>query len=547
MRLGGARVMAAGAMLALALLSDPEGAFADCAGVPPVSNTTLTTVAVATGLAGRPLFVTAPPGDRDRLFIVEQNGTIRIKRRGEPVGQNTLFLDLTSRVQASTSLNEMGLLGLAFDPDHATNGYFYVNYTEGALGGPWFTVVARYSLTAGDPNSGDFGSETRLLRFLQPQSNHNGGQLTFGPDGFLYIATGDGGGGGDSGTGHATCGNGQSLGTLLGKMLRVDVRGIDPLSRVPDCGGGPSGYRIPSDNPVNDGTGGGCDEIWDYGLRNPWRSSFDALTGDLYIADVGQSCWEEVDYEPGGSAGGVNYGWRQMEGKQCFRSGTPINCDPNGVACSGVPNCDDPALIQPILDYPHSGGACSVTGGYVYRGCSMPLFAGIYFYGDYCAGWVKSFRVVGGVPTEELDRTGELGLGTSLVNSLTSFGVDDEGEIHIIDRDGTILKVVPPFTDLEVSADGSATPFTLAPATWTWENLFYSTGHPVSAYRVYRGAPGGTFTCVLASAAPQWPGGDTAAPGPGQLFAYIVTAVNPSGQQTRTGDPPRTLSPAACP
>ena len=519
---------------------------ADCTGVTPTASTTLTTVPVATGLTGRPLFVTSPPGDRDRIFILEQSGLIRFHRRGDPAGQNSLFLDITTRVQATLSLNEMGLLGLAFDPDYAANGLLYVNYTEGPILGPWFTVVASYTLMPGDPDQADPDSEVRLLRFSQPQTNHNGGQLQFGPDGFLYVSTGDGGGAGDA---HGTCGNGQASSTLLGKLLRLDVRGIDALSRAPDCGGVAAGYRIPASNPFADGTGGSCDEIWDYGLRNPWRSSFDAATGDLYIADVGQNCWEEINYESAGTFGGdaINYGWRQMEGNHCFRSSPPANCDPVGVACSGVPNCLDPGLTLPILEYAHAGGACSITGGYVYRGCQAPSLAGTYFYGDFCAGFVKSFRVVAGAVTGALDRTSELGVGATLVNSLTSFGVDDQGEIHIVDRDGTILKMVPPFSDLELSAPLSLSPFTLGTGAWTWEDLFYATGHPVSAYRVYRGAPGATFQCVFSSPSAQWPTGDTTIPGPGQFFAYLVTAVNPSGFETRAGDPPKNLSPIGCP
>jgi len=516
----------------------------DCTGVTPTASTTFTAVPVTTGLTGRPLYVTSPPGDRNRIFIVGQNGLIWFHRRGDPANQTTLFLDITTRVQSSAG-NEMGLLGLAFDPDYAANGLFYVNYTEGPIGGPWFTVVATYTLMPGDPDHGDPDSEVRLLRFSQPQTNHNGGQLQFGPDGFLYVSTGDGGGASDQ---HGTCGNGQALGTVLGKMLRLDVRGIDATSLAPDCGGAAAGYRVPSSNPFADGLGGSCDEIWDYGLRNPWRSSFDAANGDLYIADVGQNCWEEVNYEPAATTNGaINYGWRQMEAMHCFRPPTtPLNCDPAGLTCSGSPNCLDPSLKLPVVEYGHSGG-CSVTGGYVYRGCLAPALSGTYFYGDYCGGFVNSFRMVGGVVTQPLPRTAELGVGTSLVNSLTSFGVDDQGEIHIVDRDGTILKMLPPFPDLEVSGSQSLSPFTLGPGAWTWEDLFRATEHPVSAYRVYRGLPGGTFQCVFTSPSPQWPSGDAALPAAGQFFAYVVTAVNASGQQTRTGNPPKTLSPNPCP
>lgn len=519
-----------------------SSARADCVGVSPVPEAALSAVTVVSGLTGRPLYVASPPGDRERLFIVEQSGFIRIKKRGEPAGVTHLFLDLSAIVQAAPTLDEMGLVGLAFDPDHAANGLFYVNYTEGPTGGPWFTVVARYGVSAGDPDVANPASAVTLLRFQQPQSNHNGGHLMFGPDGYLYISTGDGGGAADL---HGACGNGQNRGNLLGKMLRVDVRGIAPMPLAPDCGGGTAPYGIPSDNPFADGAGGACDEVWDYGLRNPWRSSFDALTGDLYVADVGQNCWEEVNFEaaPGG---GRNYGWRVMEGNHCFDPAAQSNCNPAPVACGTSPACNDPGLSDPVVEFSHSG-ACSVTGGYVYRGCQLPAFAGLYFYGDYCGGFVRSLRMAGGVATEQTDRTAQLGVGTSLRFGLTSFGVDDDGEIYITDRDGSVLRIVPPFTNLEVSGAGAGTLFDLSPGTWTWEDLAFTTMQPVSAYRVYRGVPGGTLSCVFTGPSAQWPGGDPSVPAPGSMHAYVVTAVSPSGQMTRSGRPPHTLSPAACP
>jgi hypothetical protein len=517
---------------------------ADCTGVAPVSNTALKSVTVATGLTGRPLYVTAPPGDVDRIFIVEQSGFVRIKKRGDPPGLFSTFLDISARVQASVNLNEMGLLGMAFDPGYAGNGFFYVNYTEGPLPGPWFTVVARYSVSATNPDVADPDSESRLLRFGQPQTNHNGGQVLFGPDGHLYVATGDGGGANDQ---HGTCGNGQNLATLLGKILRLDVRSVAPAGLAPDCGGAAAGYRVPSDNPFADGAGGSCDEIWSYGLRNPWRSAFDPANGDLYVADVGQNCWEEVNYVPGSGAGGRNYGWRPMEGNTCFNPAQPLNCDPPAAVCPGSPPCNDPGFTDPVLAFSHLDGACSVTGGFVYRGCLMPGFAGTYFYGDFCAGFVRSFRIAGGSVTEETDWSAQVDPDGTLLNSLSSFGLDAQGEIYITDRGGRVLRILPPFTDLEVSGDGAGTPLSLGPAEWTWEDLAASTMHPVSGYRVYRGQPAGPFTCVFSSPDRRWTGGDPEVPAEGALFAYLVTAVSPDGEETRSGDPPHVLMSGACP
>ena len=510
----------------------------------PAANVTLSAVPVAIGLNGRPLFVASPPGDRNRLFIVTQDGTILIHRRGDAPDVVTTFLDISAIVQHASNNNEMGLLGLAFDPDYAASGFFYVNYTEGPLFGPWFTVVARYSVSGSDPNVADPTSEARILRFSQPESNHNGGQLQFGPDGYLYISTGDGGGGGDI---HGTCGNGQNLTTLLGKMLRVDVRGIAPASLAPDCGGATAAYRVPSTNPYANGLGGTCDEIFAYGLRNPWRSAFDPLNGDLYIADVGQNCWEEVDYVPAAGNGGQNFGWRSMEATHCFNPSMQSNCNPAPIACAGTPTCNDPSLALPVVEYSHSIGGCSITGGYVYRGCQMPSYQGTYFYGDFCAAFIKTFRMVGGVVTSPADVSAQIDPGHTLTNSLTSFGVDAEGEIYVANRGGTILKIEPPFPDVEVSGPGAATPFLIGPSGWTWEDLAFDTMHPVAAYHVYRGAPGGSYRCIFTTAAHAWIPGDPANPPLGTAFAYVVTAVGPAGETSKTATPPVTLTADPCP
>jgi hypothetical protein len=366
--------------------------------------------------------------------------------------------------------------------------------------------------------------------------------MLFGPDRMLYISMGDGGGAHDQ---HGTCGNGQNRGSLLGKIIRLDVSDEDPNNIAEDCGNAGAAYRIPTGNPLSDGPGGACDEIWAYGLRNPWRFSLDRLTGDMYIGDVGQNCWEEIN-AVSGPGPGRNYGWRQMEANHCFIAPPPINCDPAPVACGTSPACNDPSLTDPVVEFSHSG-ACSVTGGYAYRGCLLPALAGRYFYGDFCGGFVRSFVFSGGVATNPGTHTAQLDPGGGLVNGLTSFGEDAEGEIYIVDRSGTILKIVPPLSALEVSGPGAADQLTLQPGPWTWEDLNRTTGHPINHYRVYRGQPGGTFQCVLRTTATSWPTGDVTDPAPGAQFAYIVQALDAGNAQTSTGSPPRTLGTNTCP
>jgi glucose/arabinose dehydrogenase len=529
--------------MALAVPADAP-AQGSCSGAAPVPGTTLESVPVVTGLTGRPLFVASPPGDANRLFIVEQDGFIRIHRRGDPPGVNPVFLDISGKVQATPSYNEMGLLGLAFDPDYAHSGFFYVDYTEGPFFGPWATVVARYSVSAADPDLADPASELRILRFAQPETNHNGGQLQFGPDRLLYVSAGDGGGGGDQ---HGTCGNGQSLTTLLGKILRLDVLGAAPESMAPDCGGAAAPYMVPATNPFANGTGGSCDEIWAYGLRNPWRSAFDPANGDLYVADVGQNCWEEIDYLPAAGDGGQNFGWRPMEASHCFNPSTPSVCDPVPVLCAGSARCGGAGLTLPVLEYSHAGGACSITGGYVYRGCLMPDLRGAYFYGDYCAGFVRRLRMIGSAVTDAVDVTAQVDPAGSLAFGLTSFGLDRDGEIYITRRGDGVLKLLPPFTALEVSGTGAAHPFLLGPGPWTWEDLAFDTLAPVASYHVYRGTPGGPHACVYTTPGPQWTPGDAADPPVGAVFTYLVTAVAPDGRETASGSPQATLLPDPCP
>jgi len=369
-----------------------------CAGIVPVSGTSITTQLVASGLSA-PLFVTAPPGDVSRIFIVEQGGHVRIVKWGALLPAD--FLDIHAQITAG---GERGLLGLAFHPSYALNGRFFVDYTD--LAGN--TVVSEYRVS-GNPDVAD-PTETVLLGVTQPFANHNGGDITFGPDGYLYIALGDGGSGGDP------FGNGQNTNTLLGKLLRIDVDSGTP-------------YASPPTNPFAGATPG-LDEIWAYGLRNPWRFSFDRLNGDLYIGDVGQDRFEEVDYQLANSSGGQNYGWNVVEGNgHCYPSGS---------------GCDQTGMTLPISEYDHSQG-CSITGGYVYRGCKMPDLHGTYFYADFCSAFIRTFQVAGGVATNPQDRTADLAPGGSLgIGSISSFGEDARGEIYITDlNDGEVFKIVP--------------------------------------------------------------------------------------------------------
>lgn len=345
-----------------------------------------------TTLPGRPLDIANAGDGSGRLFVVEQGGTIRIVRGGEVVGRP--FLDVSSRTAAG---GERGLLGLAFHPRFPDDPRLFVNYTD--LAGD--TVVASYAVGTPDADRVDPATETVLLRIDQPFGNHNGGGLAFGPDGYLAIAMGDGGSGGDP---HD---NGQRLDTLLGKILRIDVDDR-PADRT---------YGIPADNPFV-GRAGVRPEIFLYGLRNPWRISFDPATGDLWIGDVGQGAWEEIDVLRAGSPGGANYGWARMEGFHCYPSG-------NG--------CARPELTLPVAEYGHDLG-CAVTGGAVYRGSALSALAGGYVFSDACSGllWVidasRSDR-------QEPTIVGETG------RSIAGFGEDEAGELYAADLDGALLRV----------------------------------------------------------------------------------------------------------
>ncbi len=326
-------------------------------------------------------------------------------------------------------------------------------------------------------------------------------------------------------------------------MIRIDPTGNSP--NPPDCGSG--SYTIPDGNPKADGPGGVCDEIWASGLRNPWRWDFDPLNGDLYIGDVGQNCWEEVNWVPGTSTGNENYGWRPMEGSHCFDPNNNNNCDPSAVQCIGSVKCDDPSLTLPVLESPQTSGACSMTGGFVYRGCRISNLQGHYFWSDFCDGRINSFLIDAGVATMQMDWTATVDPAPRiLTNSMTSFGRDGEGELYAVDRGGTILKLVPPLSDFEVSGTGVLGPdmfLVNKTAQWTWENLQFNSSHPIRYYSIYSGKPNGNFDCIHSTGQTRWIG-DPANPGPGVLFAYLVTATNFDDVET-SGGGGRTLN-SAC-
>lgn len=364
--------------------------------LPPVpASNALKLQTVAQNLTA-PLFLTAPTGDFSRVFVAEQEGVIRLIDIPSGSVRAIPFLDIARLV---TSGGERGLLGLAFDPSYDANGRFYVFYTNGAGD----IVIARYLRSPFNADIADPGSGVPLL--MIPHStfpNHNGGMLAFGPDRCLYAGVGDGGGEGDPNN------RAQDRTQLLGKILRLDPEtGFACANRVP--------------NPF--GAGNERPEVWSLGLRNPFRFSFDRLTGDLYIGDVGQDSREEIDAARAPSAGrGLNFGWRLMEGFACFNPST--NCDPGG-------------LTLPVLDYPHAQGACSVIGGFVYRG-AIPAVRGTYFYADFCAGFVRSFRLADGQATEQQ----EWPLLNAGPNSITSFGEDAQGELYVTTQGGNAFKIV---------------------------------------------------------------------------------------------------------
>jgi len=337
----------------------------------------------------------ANAGD-DRLFIVEQAGIIRIiDGNGDKLAEP--FLDIRNRIRSG---GEQGLLGLVFHPDYSENGYFYVNYTSND--DPARTTIARFQVLADNPNRASTTSEKILLQIEQPYSNHNAGDLAFGPDGYLYIPLGDGGSGGDPDN------FSQDRLTFLGKLLRIDVDNGDP-------------YAIPPDNPfaMDDFT---LDEIWAIGLRNPWRFSFDRLTGDMWIGDVGQNRWEEIDFQPANSTGGENYGWDCFEGSEMFALSSP--------------ECGNDTYFDPIFEYPNNGDGCSVTGGFVYRGSDYPELYGKYIFTDFCSGqfWTIQQNENGTFTSQKVGNFNNF--------DYSSFGEDQNGELYLAGlATGTIFRV----------------------------------------------------------------------------------------------------------
>jgi glucose/arabinose dehydrogenase len=355
---------------------------------PPAPPARVTLRAIASGLDA-PVVLTSPPGDK-RLFVAELSGAIRVIKNGQLLP--TPFLNVRSKISLG---GEQGLLGLAFHPRFASNGFFYINYTD-ARGD---TRVERY-FAVPTADVAETNSASLVISIEQPFPNHNGGMIEFGPDGMLYVGMGDGGGGGDP------MGHGQNLGTLLGKMLRLDVDRVVP-------------YSVPPDNPFVKRSGA-RGEVWAYGLRNPWRFAFDREDGLLYIGDVGQALWEEIDVVPATRAG-VNYGWSVREGNHCF---------------SPAAGCDTTGIHPAALEYGHEDG-CSIAGGYVYRGATMPGLRGHYFYSDLCSGFLRSFRYLNGQVTSARD------WGITRVGTVLSLGQDSDGEVYVLSGNGSVYRITP--------------------------------------------------------------------------------------------------------
>jgi len=382
---------------------------------PAAAQTPLTTTRVASGLT-KPVFATAPPADPGRLFVLEQGSNTTAHIKIVDLVANAVLPQPFLTLSGVSHEGERGLLGLAFHPGYATNGFFYVYVSDTVSS----QTVRRYRVS-GNPNVADAASGQNVMVFPDPWSNHNGGWIGFGPDGYLYISTGDSGF------------NPQDPSNRFGKILRIDVDG-DDFPADPN-----ENWRIPPTNPFRTTQGG--ESVWNYGLRNPWRVSIDRGTGDLYIGDVGWNSFEEIDYSAAGQ-GARNYGWECMEGFGC--TGLDWACTCNGAT-----------LTMPIVDYPHSLG-CSVTGGYVYRGSALCGLEGTYFYGDYCSGRIWSLRYGAGGVSEQRERTGELDPpGALAIQLISAFGEDANGEIYICDHmDGEIYKIVAAVLQSDCNQNG---------------------------------------------------------------------------------------------
>ncbi len=518
-------------LLAAALLA-ATGATAqapDCTGISGVFNTSpdfvgeLTTVRVASGLTS-PIFATYAPGDNERLFIVEQGGLIKILKNDVVLA--TPFLDLAAE---SSCCGERGLLGLAFHPDYQnpTNRYLFVYYT--ANGGA--VTVERYQRNAVNPDIADEVTATLVKSIPHADfGNHNGGTLAFSPaDGHLYFAPGDGGDACDPGP---PPGNAQSLSSDLGKMHRLSVDTLPATT---------------AGNPF-DGATPGNDSIWSYGLRNPYRFSFDRITGAVYIGDVGQGVFEEIDCRPSTSAGGENYGWVNLEGSDCEPAGCP---DEN-------PSCSPPGYVGPIREYQQAGASlCAVVGGYVYRGCRMGDLEGTYFYSDNCSGmshnFIKTFRTGASCSvTADIEREPDLVPAGFTIDNVVSFGEDNRGEMYIVERSGAtgeVYKILPELNIMELSGV-NAEPLMMSATDWSFEDLHATSGHAITTYRVYRSDAGsGPFKCKKALATNSWVGGDTDTPASGAAFYYVVAARSGS-EETSLGfgslGTPRPITPGLC-
>lgn len=501
-------------LVVLAALSPALAEAPDCTGISGVYNTDpdllgeLSTVRVAFGL-NDPVGLSFAPDDSERMFVIEQAGRIKMVKNGAV----TEFLDIDPIVLGGS---ERGLLGLAFHPDYQTNGHFFVYYTATSPTGA--VTISRYTRDTADV--ADAGSGVIVIQVPHTISNHNGGGLQFGPDGHLYISIGDGGIGCDPGP---FPGNAQNLNSLLGKMLRLNVDSLPYTT---------------AGNPF-DGPTPGADEVWYYGLRNPWRFSFDRVTGAVYIGDVGQNQREEIDCNPDNVAG-KNFGWNAYEG---------FNCDTCNEWAEPCPiELDD--YVPPILDYSLSGPPCSVMGGYVYRGCRMGDLQGTYFYSDACDDFVHTFRTSATCQVgPQSDRQNDLEPGGPIsINNIYSFGEDNQGEMYMVDNgggaagQGEVYKIIPQLSIMEVSGQNAPQFLVDENGNFVWEDLQGSSAVGVRFYKHYRATQSspesgpGPFTCVnqQSSASLSW-SGDGETPLGGQVYYYLVTGQSLSGEESTAG------------